>query len=68
VRRDILRWEDTDYMREIMNKMIKYRIEDKVAFRNNDNYERKGHKSSKNNNNSSISNTGGNVGSGSNGG
>jgi hypothetical protein len=58
VRRDILRYEDNDYMRDLMNKMMKYRIEDKVAFRNKANdYDKKSNKASKVNNNNSNSNS-----------
>jgi hypothetical protein len=56
MRRDILRWDDSSLMREMMNKMIKNRVDDKIAFKhmpNNDPDRKRGQSTSKNGGNTS---------------
>lgn len=43
MRSDLLRWEDKSSMKDIMNQLMRKRIEDKVAFRNMSPDGKKGH-------------------------
>ena len=57
MRRDMLRWEDSSLMKDMMNKMLKNRVDDKVAFRNmpNDTDKRRNQSNNKNNNGNASS-------------
>ncbi len=37
MKRDVLRWEDSTNMKDLMGSLRKLRVEDKVAFKNNSN-------------------------------
>lgn len=55
MRRDLLRWDDSSLMKDMMNKMLKNRVDDKIAFKNmpnNDPDKKRGQSTSKGNSSS----------------
>jgi hypothetical protein len=55
----MLRWEDSSLMKDMMNKMIRNRVDDKIAFRNlpNDTDKKRNQSNNKNSNNGNVSST-----------